>query len=74
MSPQNLLVADHRAGRTHTVADGTVRPLGSAVLAGYTGFLTLPHRGEGISERAYADDRSHSLVHPDAGTGRSPRR
>ncbi|WP_304454807.1 hypothetical protein [Nocardiopsis sp. YSL2] len=62
MNFQELLVADYRAGRTYAVADGTVKPLGDAVLAEHAGFLALPRRGEGGAAWAFVDDRSGALV------------
>ncbi|GHC84085.1 hypothetical protein GCM10007079_25720 [Nocardiopsis terrae] len=63
MNFQKLLVADYRGGRMYAVADGTVRPLGDAVLAEHAGFLTLPRReGERRASWAYVDDRSGELV------------
>lgn len=62
MIPQNLLVADYRAGRTYTVTDGTVSAVGDAVLAEHAGVLSLPPRGEGGPASAFVDDRSGALV------------
>ncbi|MFV2195023.1 hypothetical protein [Nocardiopsis sp. LOL_012] len=63
MIPQNLLVADYRAGRTYTVGgDGTADPLGRAVLAEHAGVLTLPRPGAEAPGRAFVDDRSGELV------------
>lgn len=62
MNSQNLLVADYRAGRTYSLADGAVRELGNAVLAEHAGFLTLPGPGQGSAGWAFVDDRSGALV------------
>ncbi|KOX15612.1 hypothetical protein [Nocardiopsis sp. NRRL B-16309] len=58
MTSQEPLGSDHGAGRTHAVVEGTVKPLGSAVLAEHAGFLSLPRHGEGSLAGAFVDDRS----------------
>ncbi|OQO94961.1 hypothetical protein B1813_02530 [Saccharomonospora piscinae] len=58
MDLPQLVVADYRSGRNHTVHGGTVRPLGSAVLAEHAGVLALP----GGRSWAFVDDRGGALV------------
>ncbi|GAB3474490.1 hypothetical protein [Nocardiopsis coralliicola] len=65
MIAPDLLVADYRAGRTYAVADGAVRPLGTAVLAEHAGVLALPRNGAGTDSWAFVDDRCGALVASD---------